>query len=214
MRKLEISVKILLADDHTLFRESLAVVLGDTFANSVVTSLGSWAEVLTHTHDNYYDLLLLDLFMPSIGSKCWKSSLAQVLDHPIGAVCIISASNNRTHIQSAFQAGVNGYICKTATLKQMKKALRIVASGKTYLPNRVWQGSPNAENNSITAKLTWRQREVLELLVEGDSNKLIARKLGLTESTVKTHVFNVYRALGAKNRVDMTKIARSHNISS
>lgn len=208
-------MNILLADDHTLFRESLAMFLEITFPDSSITSTESWSGVCGYTDNHFYDLLLLDLFMSDVGSDCWLSSLSRVVSSQKGAICIISASNNRAHIQDAFDIGVKGYICKTSTLQQVGKALRQISRGKTYLPEQMWQKSSDAEDNKNSVKLTWRQREILELLVAGDSNKVIAQKLGLAESTVKCHLYNTYRLLGARNRVDVIGIAqRQHLVSS
>lgn len=205
-------MNILLADDHTLFRESLSVVLETTFPGSSITSIKSWSEVLSCTDSRHYDLLLLDLFMPNIDSDDWSSSLGRVVKSQNGAVCVISASNNRAHIQSAFRLGVNGYLCKTSTLQQMKQALQQISEGKTYLPEQMWDKKPHKKKSKNSPNLTWRQREVMELVVEGGSNKLIAQQLELAESTVKRHVYNTYRALGAKNRADAIRIAQLENL--
>ena len=205
-------MNILLADDHTLFRESLMVVLETTFPDSLITSTKNWSEVFGYTDGHSYDLLLLDLFMPNIDSDDWASSLGRVVDSQNGAICIISASNNRAHIQKAFRIGVNGYLCKTSTLQQMKQALQQISEGKTYLPDQMWDKKPRSQKHENSSKLTWRQQEILELVAEGDSNRAIAHKLGLVESTVKSHVYNIYRSLDAKNRADAIRIAQLDNL--
>ena len=205
-------MNILLADDHTLFRESLTVVLESTFPGSLITSTKSWSEVFGHTDSHRYDLLLLDLFMPNIESDDWSSSLGRVVDSQNGAICIISASNNRAHIQKAFRIGVNGYLCKTSSLQQMKQALQQISEGKTYLPEQMWDKKNRSQKHENFSKLTWRQREIMELVAEGDSNRTIAHKLGLVESTVKSHVYNIYRSLDAKNRADAIRIAQLDNL--
>jgi DNA-binding NarL/FixJ family response regulator len=204
-------MNILLADDHVLFRESLNVILGMEFPESKVTYADSWTEVLVTTDSQQYDLLLLDLFMPNAGDEGWESSLEKVVDKQNGSVCIISASNNRTHIQQAYEIGVNGYICKTDTLKKVQEVLKILKSGKNYLTEHMFFGS-EASAKEGTAKITRRQKEVLELLADGESNKLISRKLGLTESTVKCHLYNMYRTLNARNRADVIRIAKHQGL--
>ena len=205
-------MNILLADDHTLFRESLTVVLKTTFPGSSITSTQNWSEVFGHTDTCLYDLVLLDLFMPNLSSDDWSSSLGRVVDSQNGAVCIISASNNRAHIQRAFRIGVNGYLCKTSTLQQMKQALQQISEGKTYLPEQMWDKKTHSRKHENSSKLTWRQREILELVAEGDSNKVISQKLGLAESTVKSHIYNIYRQLGAKNRADAIRISQLEHL--
>ena len=207
-------MKILLADDHTLFRESLEMVLKALFQDSSITSAKNWPETTALTDKCHYDLLLLDLFMSNADSDCWESSLRKVVDSKNGAICIISASKNRAHIQNAFEIGAKGYICKTSSLKEMKQALLQLSEGKTYLPEQVWLKESHPEGNNKLKKLTWRQRETLELLIAGDSNKVIARKLGLAESTVKRHVSNLYIVLGVKNRASAIKISQQQDLLS
>lgn len=201
-------MNILLADDHTLFRESLRIVLETTFPGSTVTSAENWSEVFNYTDNCLYDLLLLDLFMADVNSGSWASSLTKVVNSQNGAICVISASNSPEHIQGAFHIGVNGYLCKTATLEQMEEALHQLAAGKNYLPEQMWERKPQRKKNGNSIQITGRQQEILELIAEGDSNKVIARKLGLAESTIKRHVYNISCTLNAKNRTDAVRIAQ------
>lgn len=201
-------MNILLADDHTLFRESLEVILETTFPGSLITSTKNWSEVFDHTDTLSYDLLLLDLFMPDVKFSCWSSSLNRVVNSQTGAVCIISSSSSPEHIQSAFHIGVSGYLCKTASLQEMKQALQQLSEGKTYLPEQMWKKRPYRKGDDQSIHLTGRQQGILELIAEGDSNKTIAHKLGLAESTVKRHAYNLYRVLDAKNRTDAIRIAQ------
>ncbi len=203
---------ILLADDHTLFRESLEMILKTLFQDSSISNTKNWSETINLTDKYQYDLLLLDLFMSNADSNGWESSLRRVVDSQNGPVCIISASKNRSHIQDAFEIGAKGYICKTSSLKEMKQALLQLSEGKAYIPEQVWLKEPHTPSNNKLKQLTWRQRETLELLVSGDSNKAIARKLGLAESTVKRHVSNLYTTLGAKNRASAIKISQQQNL--
>ena len=205
-------MNILLADDHTLFRESLEMVLKALFQDSSITNTTSWSETVDLTDNYHYDLLLLDLFMSNTDSDHWESSLRSVVESQHGAICIISASTNRAHIQTAFEIGAKGYICKTSSLKEMKQALLQLTEGKTYLPEQVWLKEPHTDGGNKIKQLTWRQRETLELLTAGDSNKMIARKLGLAESTVKRHVSNLYNVLGVKNRASAIKISQQQNL--
>lgn len=207
-------MNILLADDHTLFQESLEMVLKTLFQDSSITSTKNWPETTRCTDNFHFDLLLLDLFMPNADADGWESSLRRVVDSKNSAICIISASKNRAHIQNAFEIGAKGYICKTSSLKQMKQALVQVSAGKTYLPEQLWRKEPDTEGRSKLKQLTWRQRETLELLIAGDSNKAIALKLGLAESTIKRHVSNLYSTLGVNNRANAIRIAQQENLLS
>lgn len=207
-------LKILLADDHTLFRDSLHIVLEMTFPDSNISSVGNWQEVRRSANTHYFDLLLLDLLMPGASNSQWESELPKVMQNTSGAVCIISASDNRAYINEVFRLGVRGYICKTFPLAQMQQALRVISAGKSYMPEQLFCNEPKTttQPNEAGKQITWRQREVLELLAAGDCNKSIARKLNLTESTIKRHAYNLYRTLDAKNRADAIRIGRQQGL--
>ena len=207
-------VKILLADDHALFRDSLCLALKTIFPECTIVCVGSWREANAQVGNKYFDLLLLDLLMPG-NHDCWESGLIQVMRHPYGAICIISSSNNRAHIRQAFELGVNGYICKTLTLAQMEVALQKISQGRNYLPQQLISSSTNPITYAQRKRdktITQRQREILELLAAGDSNRVIAEKLELTESTIKRHIYNLYKILGAKSRTDAIRIGRRHRL--
>lgn len=206
-------MKILLADDHLLFRESLQLVLTMEFPDSTVTHADNWVEVLAAVESRHYDLVLLDLFMPNVGDEGWEFCLKKVIEQQHGSVCVISASKNRVHIKQAYEIGVNGYICKTYSLSKVQEVLKVLTSGKNYHSSELSSGfDKRVKVGDGSVKITHRQQEVLELLAEGKSNKLISRRLGLTESTVKRHLYNVYRLLDAKNRTDVIRIAKDQGL--
>ena len=206
-------MNILLGDDHSLFREALHVILDMEFLNSSITHVESWTEVLATTNHKQYDLILLDLFMPNVGVGNWESCLKEVIEKQNGSVCIISASENRAHIKQAYEIGVNGYICKKDTLRKVQEVLKVLKSGKNYLAEQLLSGFEGCSKASGGAtKITRRQKEVLELLAEGGSNKLIGRQLGLTEGAVKRHVYNIYHLLDAKNHTDVVRIAKQQGL--
>lgn len=206
-------MNILLADDHLLFRESLNIVLSLAFPGSAVTHAANWTEVLTAIKSKQYDLLLLDLFMPKGDDEGWESCLEKVVKQQRGAICVISASKNRVHIKQAYEIGVNGYICKTYSLTKVQEVMKMLMSGKDYRSSLLsFAFDEQRKVGDGFVKITHRQQEVLGLLAEGESNKLIGRKLGLTESTVKRHLYNIYRLLDARNRADVIRIAKDKGL--
>jgi DNA-binding NarL/FixJ family response regulator len=208
-------MNILLADDHALFRESLHIILSMEFPESEVTHADGWTDVLERTDNKQYDLLLLDLFMPNESDNGWQSSLEKVVKNQKGSVCIISGSKNRANVKQAYELGVDGYICKTYTLKKVQEVLQVLKSGKTYQAEQLLSSfGERSKVGNGAVKITNRQREVLELLAEGESNKVISRRLGLTESTVKRHLYNIYRLLDARNRTDVIRVAKHHDLLS
>lgn len=203
-------MKFLLVDDHALFRDGLTMIINSTFAESKVVHASNWQEALSITKQQRFDIALLDLFMP--GEKPWYEELSTFISlSPDLPICIVSASNNQTHVKQVFKLGAKGYIQKTSGASEVQMALAKVVNGGNYIPKPKWQTLPTLAGRK-DFKLTWRQKEILMLIAEGNSNKSIGRLLDITESTVKRHVYNLFKTLDAKNRVDAIQIAKNLNI--
>jgi len=207
-----ILMKLLLADDHTLFREGFSMIISSTATESKISLAASWGEAQAMVKKQDFDIAFLDLFMP--GAKPWDEELSAFISSaPRVAVCIVSSSNNQSHVRQAFKLGAKGYIRKTSDVSEVRHALSRLISGDRYIPSSNWRGMPQAQTSSTASfKLTWRQREILMLITEGNSNKEIATILDITESTVKRHVYNLFKALDAKNRMSAMKIAKSRGL--
>jgi DNA-binding NarL/FixJ family response regulator len=152
------------------------------------------------------DMVLLDLFMP--GANGFDLLLAVCNRRPDTPVVILSASEEPGHMRKALDFGAMGYIPKSTPPEVMFSALRLIMQGGVYVPPSLFgstvhpQISPKREQpeQADVEGLTQRQREVLQLLTEGKSNKEIARELNLSLNTVKIHVRDVLRTLGVDNR--------------
>jgi DNA-binding NarL/FixJ family response regulator len=198
-------MRILLIDDHRLFREAIAHVLTAFDDKAVLLEAGTAEEAIdmaTHYHD--LDLILLDLNMPGMGGLPGLPKL--LASAPTVPIVVVSGSANPNDVCDVIQAGAAGFIPKTSSGREMSEALRLVLSGDIYVPpallaviaaGRETQ-APDAQGTDMP--LTPRQLEVLLLLGEGLSNKSIARRLSLSEGTVKLHVNAVLRGLNARNR--------------
>ncbi|EKV28627.1 two-component response regulator [Caenispirillum salinarum AK4] len=200
-------MKILIADDHELFRDGLRLVLSDLGPDLTVIEASSYDQTLEITNqEDDLDLVLLDLVMPGMP---WSEGLGAVKRRlPKVPVVILSASEDRRLVLEAVRLGAAGFIPKTSSSKVMLSALRLVMSGGVYLPPAL------IDENAVTGRdamagpdlsldatpLTPRQREVLALLGQGKSNKEIARILNLSEGTVKLHVTAILKALNVSNR--------------
>lgn len=194
-------MKILIADDHALFREGMCHVLGELSESVTLLQASECESALKHATDHPdLDLVLLDLNMPG------KDGFA-VLDtftnrYPALPVIILSASNRRSHIQRALDAGALGFIPKDTTSAVMLNALRLVLSGGIYIPPviAVTEALVDKKSRHNTQHFTPRQLETLAFLTQGYSNKEIARFLNLSEATVKMHVTAIFKNLGVSNR--------------
>lgn len=195
-------MKILLADDHALFREGMRHVLAQLADDVRVVEAGDYAQVMeqAETHADI-GLALLDLHMPGKDGFAALDSLAQRF--PALPIVVLSASENRADMQRALDAGAMGFIQKSTTAPVMLNALRLVLSGGVFVPPAMVQ--PHADADSVTSgdsalAITPRQLDVLRCMIDGKSNKVIAAELGLTEATVKAHITAVFKALRVTNR--------------
>ncbi len=206
-------MKVLIVDDHALFRHGLSLILTEMFDEVEVTearNADQAIEKVTECED--FGLVLLDLAMPGMNAFEGLDMLVDRL--PDIPVVIVSGSENGADIRAAFQRGAKGYIFKSSAADVLKLAIPLVLSGEVFVPavaiGAVGVGNPDADPStgdepnllrdpSLKA-LTPRQKQVLILLAHGQSNKEIARKLGMLEGTVKVHVKAILKKLGVHNR--------------
>ena len=194
-------MKILIVDDHALFREGLRHVLNELGEVIEVLEAADFESASTYVSANPdLDLVLLDLNMP--GKDGFSALDTITKTYPAMPVVIVSASNRRSDAQRALDSGAMGYIPKESTSKVMLNALRLILAGGIYVPANMIQAEPDATASSKqnTHGLTPRQIEVLALLVQGCSNKEIAIQMQLAEATVKMHVTAILKTLGVNNR--------------
>jgi DNA-binding NarL/FixJ family response regulator len=219
-------VKILVIDDHELIREGLRPVLEQLGAPDAAPALVLEAPdydraleiALVHPD---LDLVLLDFRMPNV------TGFAALVDfqerYPDIPVVMMSGDDDPALVREAFDCGALGFIPKSSPTAVILNALRLVLSGGTYLPREIMAAHPPPEERTATSKrhsgdpaaqlgLTPRQTDVLWLVLEGKSNKVICRELGLAEGTVKNHVAAVLKALDATNRVQALIAAAKRGI--
>jgi DNA-binding NarL/FixJ family response regulator len=196
-------VKILVADDHPLIREAFRHLLADLAPDVTVIEAGDCETTrrLAAEHPDL-DLVLLDLRLPGPGGLATLDALRH--EYPTLPVVVVSAVEDPGAMRNVLAHGAMGFIPKSSTNVVMLNALRLVLSGGRYLPDDILSadGSSPATAPATAAELhlTDRQREVLALMVQGKSNKLICRELGLAEATVKIHVTAILRALRVTSR--------------
>lgn len=202
--------KILIADDHPLFREAIHNVISDGFPGSEVMETADLdsALALTLEHDDL-DLILLDLNMPGMHGLNGLINLRN--EAPTIPVVIVSAEQDKQVVLQAITYGAVGFITKSSPRSQMTDAIEQILNGNVYLPPDIirTQKSPMGRRlNEIPAfapellqALTRKQLLVLERMTKGESNKQIAYTLDIAETTVKAHVSAILRKLNVHNRV-------------
>ncbi|XHS77013.1 response regulator [Burkholderiaceae bacterium UC74_6] len=194
-------VKILLVDDHRLLAEALADLIQVRFPSCAITHAFSLAEALSKLTDDVR-LVLLDLGLPDASGL---EAVRAVRAHAQQArIVVLSADDRAETVRSAIELGASGFVPKQAKSDQLLRALSAVLDGSVTLPATAVasltaeSGVPASHGEDLG--LTPRQRDVLRLLIEGLPNKLISRSLGLSESSVKTHLDAIYRRLGVSSR--------------
>jgi len=194
-----------IADDDEFFRMAVATLLTRHLGFGRVVETGSLDEALAALAElPAATLALFDLRMPGMAGAASLGAVRECF--PSVKTAIVSASTDRGDILTALAAGSHGYVPKTFGAAELVKALGSILAGNIFVPPFLAEGLPPAgvalpmADDPATVTLTRRQRDVLELIVDGRSNKEIARGLDLGEGTVKVHVAALLRALGVANR--------------
>jgi DNA-binding NarL/FixJ family response regulator len=205
---------VLIADDHAVFRMGLVQLLRAGLNVKRFLEAECFAEAAAHLQERDVTLAIIDLGMRDLSTP--KDIARLRLLRPDVRVVVVSGSDRRQDILDALAAGVHGYIIKTQPNDQLLEKLRYVLSGEVYVPAILAELLPERAGGQRTdcdlqlagRALSDRQRQVLNGLVEGKSNKEIAQELHVAEGTVKMHLAALFRALGATNRAHAAAIGR------
>lgn len=201
-------MKVLVADDHDLVRETIAAFLLAEGITSVATA-ATLPEALAAMAADQFDLALLDLEMPSMNGL---AGLVQALSEKGDThIALMSGSISRELAEAALGVGAVGFVPKKMPSRTMVAAVRLMARGETFAPIGLLQS--DVAPGAPLALLTRREVSVLRGVCEGKSNKEIARDLDLQEVTVKLHVKTLSRKLNARNRTHAAMIARNGGLT-
>lgn len=204
-------MKILVADDHDLFREGMRRLVLQLADDVEVLEAHDWPNTL-QVVEAYPDLTLalVDLNMPEMKSfEGLEALLARAETIP---VVIVSASESLVDMKRVLDSGAMGYIPKSEAAQVMLNALRLILAGGFYVPLRLVQSPPAVSSNSksvLPFGLTPRQYDVLKVMLQGKTNKEIARELNLSDVTVKTHLGAIFKALNVTNRAQATRVVEN-----
>ena len=210
-------ISVLLVDDHTLFRSGIRSLLQRHPEFCVVGEAADGVEGIKRALQLQPQVVLLDLNMPGMSGVETLQLMRQ--DCPDSAIVMLTVSEDAEDLSVALKAGASGYLLKNIDTEYLTRAIRRAAAGETVVAEAMTaklvaqlQSGAAAPVASELDKLTPREREILDCLARGESNKCIARNLELAESTVKIHVQNVLKKLKLSSRVQAAVYAVEHRM--
>lgn len=207
-------MRILVVDDHALFREGVKLMLERFARPASLVEAGSVEEALAAAaKGDVFDLILLDLNLPGMKGADGVRLIRQRF--PASPIVVLTGVESGEAVKACMQNGAQAYLPKSAGTEVMLGALRTVLEGGQYFPSRSGlpgDGVLGAQMRPSPWKLTLRQVEVLALISRGHSNKEIARDLGMSENTVRTHLAAIFREMGARSRTEVASLAHKHGI--
>jgi DNA-binding NarL/FixJ family response regulator len=207
-----------MADDHKILRESLVAYLTQKEIFTVVGEASNGHEALNESLRLMPDVVILDISLPLLNGLDVAAQLKS--EAPGIKVIILTMHKSEDFVRKAFQAGAAAYLLKENALEELLEAIEVVVQGGVYISNRIasivisgWLGGRNGSNQAETEQISTREREILQLLAEGYSNREIADQLNLSLKTIETHRSNIMRKLGLHGIADLVLYAvRNHII--
>jgi DNA-binding NarL/FixJ family response regulator len=200
-------IRVMTVDDHPIFRDGLAALLGVIPELRLVAEAGDGAQAIVLYRAHRPDVTLMDLSMPSMGGA--EAIRMIVGEFPDARIIALTTYEGDADIHRALEAGARGYLLKDVLRNEVVDAIRAVHRGERVLPGAVAQRlaefTPRIER-------TVRELEVLELMAKGFRNKEIAEAIGRTEATVKVHVLHVLNKLNASDRTEAVAVALKRGI--
>jgi DNA-binding NarL/FixJ family response regulator len=202
-------MRLLIADDHPVFLESLALLVGKIPGYEVVGKMINGREVLEYLRHSPADMVLTDIQMPGMGGIELIGELRRL--YPGVKILMLTMLEDTETVKAALRAGAAGYVFKSASLEEFSKALNTVAEGTTYYSEEVMQRIVESKEGGLDG-LTDRELEIVKLISSGLKSSEIAKQLFISVNTVETHRKNIFSKTGVKNAVGLSHYARKHGI--
>jgi two-component system response regulator DegU len=216
-------INIVLADDHVLVRKGIKAMLESDDDIEVIGEAGNGVEALETSRRLHPDILVLDIRMPELNGLEAAAKLSEY--SPATKAVILSMHDSEEYVMQALDAGAFGYLLKDTDKVEFVKALKQIYGGSKYfsgavsnvLANRLLNNPTRSFTNKVddledNYNLTRREKEILQMVVEGKQNKQIAEASGKSVRTIETHRFNIMKKLGVNNAIDMVNKAMKENL--
>jgi two-component system response regulator NreC len=212
-------VRILLADDHQIMREGLKALLGKRSSIEVIAEAENGIEALNIARQERPDVIVMDIAMPDInGIEVTRQLRSELADIKIIA---LSMHSDRRFVSEILKAGASAYVLKHAAFEDLEKAIKAVMMNRTFLSADILESVVSDYVSQLSSseydayrKLSDRERQVLQLLAEGNSTKEIAFKLHVSVKTIESHRQNIMNKLGIRTLAGLTKFAIREGLTS
>lgn len=192
------TMNVLIVDDHPLYREGLKALLAGLDPELAVVGVSRVADAAAAVGDRVLDLVLLDMNLPGTNHMAALQETRALFEG--ASVVVVSGEEDAALMLAVVDAGAAGYIPKSADPDVTIQALRVVLAQGVYLPTAALRLAVKRSNSGVMPAISEKQRAVLQRLLQGKANKVIARELDIAEGTVKAHLSAVYTALGVNSR--------------
>jgi DNA-binding NarL/FixJ family response regulator len=198
-------IRLLIVDDHPVVRDGLRGVFTGLEGFVVVGEAGDGAEALAVVAQGGVDVVLMDLRMPGMGGV---EAIAQLKDkHPGVRVLVLTTYDGDRDVMPAIEAGATGYLLKDVPRDELVRGVQAAYEGRPVLAASVAERLMGRVTEPKVSVLSPRELDILRLVAEGDTNRVVAQKLFISEATVKTHLLHLYDKLGARDRASAVAIA-------
>jgi DNA-binding NarL/FixJ family response regulator len=203
------SIRILLADDHTMVRDGLRALLQGQQGLEIVAEAADGRECIQLAEEHTPDVVMMDITMPRMnGIEATRRILA---DRPSTGIVILSMHQDESYVLQSLNAGAKGYLLKDSPREDIVEAIRAAAQGRPFLSRKVSRMLQEEHIEQLRSKglddtfdlLTDREREILQLLAEGRANKEVASLLNISPTTVETHRGHILRKLSLHGTADL-----------
>lgn len=202
-------ISILLVDDHTIFRKGLTLLLSETPHMKVADEVGTGSEAMKKITANDYDIAIIDIMLPDISGVELLSQIKKV--KPRLALMVLTMYPERYYALACFKAGASGYLTKESASEELINALEKVSRGERYVSStmveQLLSSAREEKEKSPCEILSRRERQILQMIIKGNTQKQIAEELFLSPKTVNTYRSRILEKLGVKTNIELIHYA-------